>query len=187
MIKEIKSDIKNSIQILKKEIGYNSEFFSYPFGEYSLDFKKLIKDLKFRYAFGQHSGVVDETKDFFELPRFPINEKYGEIKRFKTILNTLPFKYKEILPHEKYINKNTNPPKVSVEFFQNMKNIKLVNCYSNENNRWRKSDVEYLNNYKIKININEKFTTERGRINCSYREDNGFWRWLGMQFVIAEK
>ena len=27
-IKEIKSDIKNSIQILKKEIGYNSEFFS---------------------------------------------------------------------------------------------------------------------------------------------------------------
>ena len=186
-IKEIKSDIKNSIQILKKEIGYNSEFFSYPFGEYSLDFKKLIKDLKFRYAFGQHSGVVDETKDFFELPRFPINEKYGEIKRFKTILNTLPFKYKEILPHEKYINKNTNPPKVSVEFFQNMKNIKLINCYSNENNRWRKSDVEYLNNYKIKININEKFTTERGRINCSYREDNGFWRWLGMQFVIAEK
>ena len=186
-IKEIKSDIKNSIQILKKEIGYNSEFFSYPFGEYSLDFKKLIKDLKFRYAFGQHSGVVDETKDFFELPRFPINEKYGEIKRFKTILNTLPFKYKEILPHEKYINKNTNPPKVSVEFFQNIKNIKLINCYSNENNRWRKSDVEYLNNYKIKININEKFTTERGRINCSYREDNGFWRWLGMQFVIAEK
>ena len=25
---------------------------------------------------GQHSGVIDETKDFFELPRFPINEKY---------------------------------------------------------------------------------------------------------------
>ena len=23
---------------------------------------------------------MDETKDFYELPRFPINEKYGEIK-----------------------------------------------------------------------------------------------------------
>jgi hypothetical protein len=34
--------------------------------------------------------------------------------------------------------------------------------------------------------LNGKFTTERGRINCSLRENNGFWRWLGMQFVVAE-
>ena len=67
------------------------QFFSYPFGEYSLEFKKIIKDLNFDYAFGQHSGVIDETKDFFELPRFPINEKYGNIDRFKTLVKTLPF------------------------------------------------------------------------------------------------
>ena len=29
----------------------------------------------------KHSGVIDETKDFWELPRFPINEKYGEIEK----------------------------------------------------------------------------------------------------------
>ncbi len=186
-IKLIREDIEKSIKIFEKNLGYKSEFFSYPFGEYSLEFKKLIKSLNFKYAFGQHSGVADETKDFYELPRFPINEKYGEIKRFKTILNTLPFKYKEILPKEKYINDSTNPPKVIIEFFQDMKNINLINCYSNENNKWRKSNLEFLNNYKLKININEKFTTERGRINCSLRESNGLWRWLGMQFVVAEK
>ena len=48
---------------------------------------------------------MDETKDFYELPRFPINEKYGEIKRFKSITKTLPFKYKEIYPEEKYLLK----------------------------------------------------------------------------------
>ena len=68
-----------------------------------------------------------------------------------------------------------------------MKNINSINCYSNENNKWRKSNLEFLNSYKLKININEKFTTERGRINCSLRESNGLWRWLGMQFVVAEK
>ena len=31
-----------------------------------------------------------------------------------------------------------------------------------------------------------KFTTERGRINCSLREASGDWRWLGIQFVISE-
>ena len=48
---------------MKKSLGKNSEFFSYPFGEYSLEFKKIIKELGFKYAFGQHSGVIDETKD----------------------------------------------------------------------------------------------------------------------------
>ena len=76
----IKKDIKKSIEIFEKNLGTNSKFFSYPFGEYSLEFKKIIKDLNFKFAFGQHSGVIDETKDFFELPRFPINEKYGELK-----------------------------------------------------------------------------------------------------------
>ena len=67
-----------------------------------------------------------------------------------------------------------------------MKNIKLLNCYSNELNAWRKSEIEYLNGFKIKIKLKGKFTTERGRINCSLREPSGAWRWLGMQFVIAE-
>ena len=76
----IKIDIEKSIEIFKNKLGTNSNFFSYPFGEYSLEFKELIKSLGFKYALGQHSGVMDETKDFFELPRFPINEKYGEKK-----------------------------------------------------------------------------------------------------------
>ena len=76
-------DIKKSIKIFKENLGENSNFFSYPFGEYSSEFKKIIQELGFNYAFGQHSGVIDETKDLWELPRFPINEKYGEIKGLK--------------------------------------------------------------------------------------------------------
>ena len=181
----IKKDIKTSIDIFKKKLGKNSEFFSYPFGEYSMNFINIIKSLGFKYAFGQHSGVVDETKDFYELPRFPINEAYGELKRFGTILKTIPFKFKSIEPKEKYIQDSNNPPEVTVEFFKNLKNIKLLNCYSNELNSWRKSEIEFLETHKIKIKLIGKFTTERGRINCSLRENDGSWRWLGMQFIIA--
>ncbi len=185
--KEIISDIKKSIIIFKKELGDNSEFFSYPFGEYSLAFKKIIKDLGFKYAFGQHSGVIDETKDFFELPRFPINEKYGETDRFKIILKTIPFKYKKITPDEKYINNNSNPPKISIEFFNKLSNFNSLNCFSNEDNTWRKTNIELVNDNILKINLVAPFTTERGRVNCSLRENGGYWRWLGLQFVIAEK
>ena len=61
-IKIIENDIVTSIEIFKKNLGKNSDFFSYPFGEYSLEFKKLIKNLGFKYAFGQHSGVIDVKK-----------------------------------------------------------------------------------------------------------------------------
>ena len=184
--KKIVEDINKSIEIFKKEIGYNSNFFSYPFGEYSLIFKEIIKNFGFEYAFGQHSGVVDETKDLLELPRFPINEKYGEQKRFKMILNTLPLKYKKIEPEEKYINLASNPPKIIIEFFTD-DNLKKINCYSNELDTWQKSELNFITNLILEIKLKGKFTTERGRVNCSIQEKNGFWRWLGMQFVVAEK
>ena len=178
--------IKNQCQFLK-ELGENSEFFSYPFGEYSLEFKDIIKSLKFKYAFGQHSGVMDETKDFYELPRFPINEKYGEIKRFKSLTKTLPFKYKKITPDEKYLLQSKNPPNVKIIFYENIKNLKSLSCYSNEGDKWRRSDTKFENDLTLVVNISEKFVGERGRINCSLRDPSGFWRWLGIQFVISDK
>jgi peptidoglycan/xylan/chitin deacetylase (PgdA/CDA1 family) len=183
---EIIFDINRAIIDFKNNLGYNSPFFSYPFGEYSNNFKNIIKNFGFKYAFGQHSGVTDDTKDFYELPRFPINEVYGELERFETILKTIPLKFKSITPEEKYITDEDNPPQIIVEFFDDLKNIKLLNCYSNEQNSWRKSELEYLEDFKIKINLIGKFTTERGRVNCSLRESDGSWRWLGIQFVISD-
>ena len=182
--KKINYDIDQSIKIFKKELGYNPNYFSYPFGEYSLDFINIIKQ-NFNFAFGQHSGVIDLSKDNFQLPRFPINEKYGDLERFKSVINLLPFYYKNIFPKENYLTDINNPPKVFVEFFSEQNNLENITCYSNENNKWRKSKIVFENDYKLKILINEKFTTERGRINCSLNDKEG-WRWFGIQFVIKK-
>ncbi len=183
----IKKDIRKSIEIFENKLGKNSEFFSYPFGEYSIEFKKIIKDLGFKYAFGQHSGVIDETKDLLALPRFPINEKYGEINRFKTLMKTLPFKYKNIYPEDRYLLQSKNPPVVKIEFQNDIRNLKMINCFSNEGNEWRNSKISFLENNILEVKIAEKFIGERGRINCSLKESNGFWRWLGIQYVVSEK
>ena len=183
----IKNDILKSIEIFNKKIGKNSNFFSYPFGEYSQEFKKIIKELGFDYAFGQHSGVIDETKDLWELPRFPINEKYGELNRFKTLMKTLPFKYKKITPEDKYLLQSKNPPNVKIIFKENINNLEQITCFSNEGNKWRNSKISFIEKDTLEIKISEKFVGERGRINCSLREINGFWRWLGIQFVVSEK
>ena len=111
------NDINESIKIFKKQLGYNPIFFSYPFGEYSNFIKDYISQ-NFKFSFGQHSGVIDINKDIFELPRFPINEKYGDLKRFKFLINLQPLQFKKLLPNEKYVNNKNNPPDFSVEFFK---------------------------------------------------------------------
>jgi len=175
-----KKDINESIEIFKKELGYNPIFFSYPFGEYSLEQTNYIKK-KFKYGFGQHSGVIDSNKNIYELPRFPINEKYGDLKRFAFLIDLLPLQYKNITPEDKYVF-NNNPPKLVVEFFNNQKNLNKINCFSDEGNKWEKSNIKIIDN-KLIVNFREKFLFRRGRINCSLNDNEG-WRWFGIQFSV---
>ena len=180
--KDFVNDINTSSAFFNKQLGYNPIYFSYPFGEYSSKIKKYISK-NFEYAFGQHSGVIDINKDPFELPRFPINEKYGDLDRFKFLINLHPLQYKNLYPEEKYIIDN-NPPKFSVEFFEKQKNIKNINCFSDEGNKWEKSNISFNKNI-LNLNFREKFTFRRGRINCSLN-DNGKWRWFGVQFSVKQ-
>jgi peptidoglycan/xylan/chitin deacetylase (PgdA/CDA1 family) len=156
------SDIEKANKIFLKELGYIPNLFSYPFGEYSKFMRNYVSE-NFKFAFGQHSGVIDLNKDKFELPRFPINEKYGE---------------------EKYLSQENNPPKFQVKFFKEQKNLDNINCYSNEGNKWEKSKTNF-SNYTLTIKFREPFMPRRGRINCSLN-DNGKWRWFGVQFPIKE-
>jgi len=174
-------DIEIANKIFTEKIGYIPSLFSYPFGEYS-EFMRQYISKNFTYAFGQHSGVIDVNKEKFQLPRFPINENYGELKRFTSIIKTYPLEYKKLLPLEKKLNKSNNPPSFSVEFFDNQENIKNINCYSNEGNKWEKSKIQFDSN-TLNIKFREAFLPRRGRINCSLN-DNGKWRWFGTQFIV---
>ena len=179
--KEFLSDMKTADKIFLNKLGYVPNLFSYPFGEYS-KFMKDYASKNFKKAFGQHSGIIDVNKDKFELPRFPINEKYGETKRFKSIINYFPLEYKYLKPEEKKLSKENNPPRFKVKFFDNQKNLKNINCYSNEGDKWEKSNTSIIDN-ELTIKFRDPFLPRRGRVNCSLNDD-GKWRWFGTQFII---
>ena len=180
---KFKNDIDQSISIFKDKLGYNPIYFSYPFGEYSLKQKKYIQG-KFKYGFGQHSGVIDVNKDKFELPRFPINEKYGDLKRFEFLTKLLPMQYISLEPEDKLINEKDNPPTVKVKFFKTQKNLSQISCFSNDGGEWNKTKIEFNEEFLV-LRINKKFIDRRGRINCSLNDHNG-WRWFGIQFIIKQ-
>ena len=77
-----------------------------------------------------------------------------------------------------------NPPNFSVEFFNEQENLNNINCFSDEGNGWDKSNIAFNKNI-LKLKFREKFTFRRGRVNCSLN-DNGKWRWFGVQFSIKQ-
>ena len=179
---EIVKDINKSIEDYKRELNFNPEIFSYPFGEYSLEVKNIVKKLGYVMAFGQHSGVIHQRSDIFELPRFPINESYGTLDRFSFLLNTSPLPYKFFKPDEKLLKTN-NPPNIEIEFEQNVRNI---NCFTNEGGSWKKSEITYLDNNWIRVLLKEKYQPRRGKINCTLKMKDGSWGWLGKQFIVSD-
>ncbi len=177
------SDIETATKIFKNNLGYKPEIFSYPFGEYSKEMKDYISK-NFNVSFGQHSGIIDINKDKFELPRFPINEKYGNLKRFKSLIQYKPLEYRNLSPEEKKLDETNNPPLVVVEFFSEQENLNNITCYSNDGGSWGEPNLYFENNF-LKIKFEEKFLPRRGRINCSLN-DNGQWRWFGTQFTVIK-
>ena len=73
---------------------------------------------------------------------------------------------------------------MEIIFFPEQKNIDKINCFSNEGNRWDKTNTKLESN-KLIINFREKFLFRRGRINCSLNDEKG-WRWFGSQFSIDD-
>ena len=47
-----------------------------------------------------------------------------------------------------------------------------------------KSNIDFNQN-TLNLNFREKFNFRRGRINCSLN-DNGIWRWFGVQFSVNQ-
>jgi hypothetical protein len=92
--------------------------------------------------------------------------------------------FKNLKPRNKFLTIKNNPPNFSVEFFNEQKNITNISCFSDEANEWKKSSI-FFENKTLKIKFRDKFLFRRGRINCSLN-DEGTWRWFGVQFSIDQ-
>ena len=70
-------------------------------------------------------------------------------------MKTLPLKYKNITPEDRYLLQSKNPPNVRIQFNENIKNLNQINCFSNEGNKWRNSNIEFTEKYVLEIKIAE--------------------------------
>ena len=112
-VSDIKNDILNSHKSWVKNIGFIPKLFAYPYGESSNEVIEILKEFNISHAFGQHSGVISSFDNRYYLPRFSLNEKFGEKDRFQFAVNAYSLNINNFLPVDMFLTDNKKP---SIEF-----------------------------------------------------------------------
>ena len=163
------------------ELGQRPTVFAYPYGETSLEIQGLVRDAGYVAAFGQHSGVLNASEDFYYLPRFALNETYGELARFRLAANALPLPVRDITPADPLVG-DDNPPAIGFTVLAGIKGLNRLACYSSHEGKAR---MERLGDTRFEVRLRTPFPTGRSRLNCTLPTDGGRWRWFGRQFYVA--
>jgi poly-beta-1,6-N-acetyl-D-glucosamine N-deacetylase len=179
--KQLTHELQYSQQRFKKELGFRPKLFAYPYGEYSPMFRDTVKRLGFIAAFTQSSGVAHSHSDFFALPRFPINEKYGEIERFRMISKALPIHIKNLSPDNPIIIHN-NPPQVTFTILDQHLRLSKLKCFASGQGQ---TTILQQGNH-ITVKPRHAFAPGRNRINCTVPGVNGRYHWLGIFFLVLK-
>ena len=177
---EIKNEIEKSNNIFLRELGKIPSLFAFPYGETNNKIINFLKEYKFKVAFGQHSGVINETSNLYYLPRFSLNEKYGEIDRVKFAANAKGLGVYDFIPTNPSIS--NNPPYIGFSLLDE-KLMPSLDCFVFDS----KGQVEkelFKFNERIEIRLKRKLTKGRSRVNCTAKGNDGLWRWYGHQFYL---
>ncbi len=176
------ADIEKSNARFMSELGRRPDLIAYPYGEASRAVERLVRRLGFVAAFGQHSGAVGGTGNLFYLPRFAINEKYGDMARFRRIVNVLPLPVTDFTPADHLIGA-INPPAMGFTVDPGIRGLDRLSCFASHEGRMR---IERLGERRFEVRVRSPFPKGRTRINCTLPAAENRWRWLGRQFYRAD-
>ena len=174
-------EIARSNARFKAELGFIPEIFAYPYGEMSLAVRGEVKATGYKFAFGQHSGVIYAGADFFDLPRFAMNEHYGEIAKFRERAQALPLPVKEFAPADPLVTKN--PPDIEFALDETIAGAGKLACFG--------GDGETLtmtrDDGRIAVKLPGPLPAGRFRLSCTMPAGGGRFRWFGAPFYVVKR
>ena len=174
-----RNDVMKCQEDIKKYLGFYPSVFAYPYGEFDLEMKKILKDLGFKGAAAQNSGVM-HLSDNFAVPRFPMAGPYVKLTGFieKANMKSLRVKNKS---EDSFLLTGINPPKLIVEFDTAGVNLSRHNCFTS-------SECETtLNNRTLTIQAKNKIKGRRTLYTITAPAKNGKgWHWFSHLWINTD-
>lgn len=181
-IEASKADLEAASARFEAELGAVPELFAWPYGEHTPDLTAMVREMGFTAAFAQISGPAGFSSNMFELPRFPVNENYGDMDRFRLVASTKALPLKDITPVNPFLSAATNPPLHGFTVTDPDINLGNMQCYPSH--LGRAARLERLPEGRYEVRFDEPFPFGRSRINCTALGRDGRWYWYGRLFIV---
>lgn len=175
-----REDLTLSNQRFNEELGAVPTLFAYPFGEASSRIEKIVSEAGFTDAFGQHSGALNAAIDRFYMPRFALNENFGDLRRFQLVANALPIPHTDLSPRDPTLEQN--PPLFGFTLAGDAADLKGLTCYAGDQGQVHTEQL----GPRVEVRLTRPFDPGRARINCTAPGPDGRWRWLGMLYYVPK-
>jgi len=182
--RRIRADINDAQQRLRQELGRAPMLFAYPYGEYNLALKTLVKSLGYA-AFTQLSGALGSDSDRQLLPRFPMAADYADIDSFMTKAATLPLPVVNMTPEEP-VTTERQPALVMTLAITSPADIKVeqLSCYVSGQGR---TAVQWLDDAHFTVVAKKPLPFGRNRYNCTAPSgQGGRYYWISHLWIVQE-
>lgn len=176
------ADVRRASARFEEELGSVPSLFAYPYGEYTVAMRDAIEAEGFDAAFSQFSGAAAPWLDLYALPRFPVNERYGNMERFKLISQSLALPVSDIVPAQVEVTEDRNPPVYGFTIGENVRGISALACYPSH--LGAPAELIRIDGNRIEVRFDKPFPKGRNRINCTLPIGGGRWYWHGRFFLV---
>jgi biofilm PGA synthesis lipoprotein PgaB len=177
----VTAEITNAQQRIQEEIGTTEKLFAYPYGEFDLALKTLVKDLGYT-AFGQQSGAWGPMTDAQSIPRFAFAGQYVDIKDFALKASTLPFEIVKASTDDNPLAHEQKKPQLQLEFRPG--NYQQLNCFGSGQGALA---LTWLSETMVVITPNKAIPVGRSRVNCTMPAGDGRFYWYSHQWIRLDK
>lgn len=180
-LQRVSADIVKGQQRLQEEIGAHvnesPRLFAWPYGEYSETLAERVRKMGY-VAFGQQSGAIDALSDRRALPRFPVNEHYGDIDDFSLKAGTQAFPVLEVSPFDPVIE-GTQAPRMMLRIGETNARLAEMTCYFGS----EKIVPENPEASVYVIQASRPLPAGRSRYNCTAPGPDGRYFWFSHLWI----
>ncbi len=177
----VRADIQAAEARLGAELGVTPKLFAYPYGEYDRRLMTLLAEMGY-HAFGQHSGALGKYSHPQALPRFPVNETYGQMPGFGDKVRSLPFTLAKIPDFDPL---TTNPkPVLHLDLDEEHARLDRLSCFVSGQG---KVEVTWTDRAagQFEVVAPQPLAPGRNRYNCTAPSDqSGRYFWFSQPWIV---
>ena len=184
--KRVTGEIQTSKNRLQEELGKNSVLFAYPYGEYNLELKEIVRQLGM-IGVAQQSGSSWSGSDFGAVPRFPMSGSYADMKGFKVKINSLPLPVVSTQPDDPVLLPASTKPTLRLKMDPADYDLDSFTCFATGQGKIGLNWID-RKNLEFEVVPHKPLPTGRSRFNCTAAQRNSTrYYWYSHQWIRVVK